>query len=343
MNIFAGTNSGGIFLSTNNGTNWVPVNTGLTNFNIHALTISGSNLFAGTEDAVWKRSLSEMIYNAIALTPKHSVNTINTQHCVTATVTDLNGVFQVNELVDFLVRGTHSLSGSGSTNTSGQVQFCYTGTIAGCDTIFATVHSTGKTDTAYKCWDNPLPVELSSFTTAVDNNDITLTWNTVYEINNSGFDIERKADNSGIWSTLTFIKGNGSTRGSSNYTYIDKNLNSGKYNYRLKQIDFNGNFEYFNLRDEVIIGIPNKFILSQNYPNPFNPSTKIYFELPMDGNIKISVYDNTGKLVSTIVNEFKSAGYHSILFNASNHPSGVYFYTLISGSITDTKKMLLLK
>ena len=279
----------------------------------------------------------------IDLTPRNAINPINTQHCVTATVTDQNNVPQANEAIDFVVRGTHTASGSANTNTSGQAQFCYMGTTVGCDTIFATIRSTGKTDTAYKCWDNPLPVELSSFTSSIDNKNVTLNWTTSEEANNSGFDIERKSVTSENWTKISFVDGNGTTSGSTDYTYTDRNLNSGKYNYRLKQIDFNGNFEYFNLSNEVVIGVPDKFNLSQNYPNPFNPSTTIGFDLPKDGNVKLSVFDNSGKLVSTIVNGFKSAGSYNVEFNASNLSSGVYFYKLEANGFSKVMKMSLVK
>ena len=111
----------------------------------------------------------------------------------------------------------------------------------------------------------------------------------------------------------------------------------------MKQIDLNGNFEYFNLRNEVVIGVPSKFELSQNYPNPFNPTTKIDYQLPNDGNVNISVFDNAGKEVMTLVNEFKTAGYYTINFNASSLSSGVYFYKITSGNFAMVKKLVLIR
>lgn len=113
-----------------------------------------------------------------------------------------------------------------------------------------------------------LPVELASFASVIANNNVTLNWTTATETNNSGFDIKRTIVN-GQWSKLGFVSGNGTTTSSKNYSFVDRGLNSGKYNYRLKQIDFNGNFEYFNLSNDVVIGVRNRFELSQNYPNPF--------------------------------------------------------------------------
>ena len=189
--------------------------------------------------------------------------------------------------------------------------------------------------------DNPLPVELSSFVSSVSGNNVTLNWATASEANNSGFDIERSTVN-GQWSKIGNVAGNGTSAGHS-YAFTDRNLSTGKYNYRLKQTDFNGNFEYFNLSSEVSIGVPAKFELSQNYPNPFNPSTKISFALPNDGKVSLKIYDMTGKEVMSLVNEVKTAGYYSVSFNASSLSSGIYFYTLSADNFKATKKMMLVK
>lgn len=195
-------------------------------------------------------------------------------------------------------------------------------------------------------FDNPLPVELASFTSVVNGSDVTLNWSTSVELNNSGFDIERSSLNN-EWSKIGFINGNGTSNNVNYYSFTDRNLRSGTYNYRLKQIDHNGNFEYFNLSNEVNIGIPLKYDLSQNYPNPFNPSTKINFALPNDGRVSLKIYDMSGKEVMTLINEVKTAGYYSVDFNASSSAnglsSGVYFYRLSTSDFTATKKMMLIK
>ena len=115
----------------------------------------------------------------------------------------------------------------------------------------------------------------------------------------------------------------------------------------MKQIDYNGNFEYHNLSTLIDVGTPKKFEISQNYPNPFNPTTKIDFTLPKDANVLIAIFDITGKEVLKVVNENMKAGYYTKDINLSNQSSGVYFYRIIStaGSekFVDTKKMVLLK
>ena len=194
--------------------------------------------------------------------------------------------------------------------------------------------------------DFPLPVELSSFTSSVNNNNVTLYWTTAAETNNSGFEIERsnvKDQMSDEWKKISFAQGNGNSTTPQSYTFEDKNLSSGKYKYRLKQIDFNGNFEYHNLSNEVVIGVPEKFSLSKNYPNPFNPTTKISYELPITNNVSLKVYDVLGNEVGSLVNQKQNAGRYEINFDGSNLSSGVYFYKIQAGDFTAVKKMMLMK
>lgn len=191
-----------------------------------------------------------------------------------------------------------------------------------------------------------LPVEIASFASSVSGNNVRLEWTTVNETNNSGFDVERLNARGGtqdVWKKIGFVNGNGNTTGNSNYQFTDRDIPDGTYSYRLKQIDFNGNFEYFNLRNEVKIGVPGKFSLSQNNPNPFNPSTKINYNLPVDAQVKLKVFDITGREVVTLVNEFKTAGYYTVDFNASNLSSGTYFYKIESGAFSEVKRMMVVK
>jgi len=187
----------------------------------------------------------------------------------------------------------------------------------------------------------PIPVELTSFTATTQNNGVLLKWTTATELNNSGFEVERKQENSS-WSKITFLQGNGTTSSQKEYSYFDGNLASGKYLYRLKQIDFDGSFEYSNII-EADVNVPTKFELSQNYPNPFNPYTVITYSLPKAGYVSLKVYNALGQEVSTLINGIKDAGIHKIDFNAAGLNSGIYFYKLESDNATQVKKMTLLK
>ena len=194
--------------------------------------------------------------------------------------------------------------------------------------------------------DVSLPVELLSFVSELNSNSIILKWSTSTEENNSGFDIERsivKGQTSEEWNKVSFMQGHGTTSSQINYEFMDRNLNSGKYKYRLKQIDFNGNFKYYDLANEIVIGSPEKFELSQNYPNPFNPITHLGFGISNLGFVSLKVYDVLGNEIKTLVNEIKPAGYYEVEFNGSNLPSGIYYYRIKAGSFSQVRKMMLVK
>ena len=195
--------------------------------------------------------------------------------------------------------------------------------------------------------DNPLPVQLASFNSTVNGRDVNLKWATYSEQNNSHFNVERKNTSDENWNMIGKVTGSGNSNEIRNYTFADKGVNTGTYNYRLKQVDYNGNYEYHNLSNAVVIGVPNKYELSQNYPNPFNPTTKIDFQLPRDSKVMIKLYDVSGREVRTIVNEKRTAGFYTVGFDASGLSSGVYFYTIIAGfsgtEFVGTKKMVVVK
>jgi len=193
--------------------------------------------------------------------------------------------------------------------------------------------------------DSVIPVELANFDYSISTNSVNLNWKTVSETNNAGFQVERRKiedSQSDLWKNIGFIEGYGTTSELHSYNYIDKNLNPGKYRYRLKQIDFNGIFEYSTEIEAEIIS-PQSFALEQNYPNPFNPTTIIQYTIASSQYVQLKVYDILGNEVSTLVNEVKSAGTYEIIFDASDLSSGTYFYRLHTGSFVETKKMILIK
>jgi len=194
----------------------------------------------------------------------------------------------------------------------------------------------------YSDW-GALPVELISFTSSISGKNVTLNWSTSSELNNSHFEVERLSNNASNWVNIGVVNGNGTSNNVNHYSFSDNNLSTGKYNYRLKQTDFNGNFEYFILSNEVEIGTPVQYDLNQNYPNPFNPTTKINFSIPEDGVVSLKVYDNSGKEVAVILNEFKSAGYYSAEFRPVNLSSGIYYYKMEAGNFVKVLKMILVK
>lgn len=194
----------------------------------------------------------------------------------------------------------------------------------------------------------PLPVELTSITASEALSGAILQWKTATEINNYGFDVERRAVNSekltaNSWSKIGFVQGNGTSNSLHEYSFVDAQLAAGTYAYRLKQID-NGGATKYSSEAEVTIAVPKVFALSQNYPNPFNPTTMIEFTVPEDGMTTLKVYDILGKEVATLVNENLQAGIiHQTSFNASRLSSGMYFYRLETNSASLVKKLVLLK
>ena len=162
-------------------------------------------------------------------------------------------------------------------------------------------------------------------------------------MNKSYFQIQRSSDNRNIWTTAGSVTGNGTVNDPRSYSFTDKGLHSGKYNYRLKQTDYNGNFKYYDLANEVVIGSPEKFELSQNYPNPFNPVTHLGFGISNLGFVSLKVYDVLGNEVKTLINEIKHPGYYEVEFDGSNLPSGIYYYKLEAGSFIQVRKMMLVK
>jgi hypothetical protein len=188
---------------------------------------------------------------------------------------------------------------------------------------------------------DPLPVELTSLTASISGRIIMLNWQTTTEVNNCGFEVERKTANSS-WQQIGFVQGHGNSNSPKEYAFIDKQIGGTKFQYRLKQIDNDGKFEY-SKEIEVELILPNNYTLEQNYPNPFNPSTVISYSLPSASNVKLIVYNTIGQTVNVLENGYKNAGNYSIQFNGGNLPGGIYFYRLEAGQFSQVKKMMLVK
>lgn len=187
-----------------------------------------------------------------------------------------------------------------------------------------------------------LPVTLSLFTASNEKNNVKLYWKTENELNNAGFQLQRRTEGS-EWNYVTFVQGSGTTNEPVEYNYTDTKLLPDKYYYRLKQTDYNGNYEYFDLALPVIISKPNEYKLSQSYPNPSNPKCNIDYQVPENINVNISVYDLLGKLVAVLINAKKDAGIYTIEFDGTNLSSGTYIYCFTAGQYKEVKKLILVK
>ena len=182
------------------------------------------------------------------------------------------------------------------------------------------------------------------------NNGAYITWEDHRNVGNSDIYAQRIASNAAInWAATGYLICAAANSQSSPMIVSNGNLGA-----IVVWQDFrNGNnFDIyetgFNISGLVSTGnngllIPDEFSISQNYPNPFNPSTTINYQLPIAGNVKISIYDALGKNVATLVDKSQNAGSYNIQWNASNLPSGVYIYKIETGSFTSSKKMMLIK
>ncbi len=203
-----------------------------------------------------------------------------------------------------------------------------------------------------------IPVELLALNATLNNGNIILRWETATEKNNFGFDVEKRnafeeEKPFSNWQQLGFVKGKGTATTHQQYSFADAMPPAGKHFYRIKQIDFDGSFEYHYLPEAVEINIPAKSELFQNYPNPFNPSTSIQYQVSSNSHVVLKVFDVLGNEVATLVDEYKPAGKYDVDFNVATlsgsvsvkggYASGVYFYQLKAGEFLQTRKMNFIK
>ncbi|MHB9040065.1 MAG: T9SS type A sorting domain-containing protein, partial [Melioribacteraceae bacterium] len=205
----------------------------------------------------------------------------------------------------------------------------------------------------YGATDGALPVELTSFTSNVIGNKVELNWKTATEVNNYGFEVQRLAVsnqllansqelNANGWTKIGFVQGNGNSNSPKSYSFTDEPTGGKEFNYRLKQIDNDGMYEYSDIVTATLENI-STFALEQNFPNPFNPTTMISYTIPKRVNVKLKVYDMIAQQVAELVNGFQEAGHYQVTFDGSDLPSGVYFYKLEAGKFVEVKKFILVR
>ncbi len=300
---------------------------------LFSLLLTFSNLFAQTNHIV--ETTNSMTFNPANITVM-----------VGDTVTWMNTSLGFHNVV-----ADDGSFTSGAPSTSLWV-YSYVFTTAGNNPYYCQIHGgpggVGMSGTVTV--QNSTPVELTSFSAIIKDNNVLLNWETATETNNKGFQVERSLLVNNIdeniqpnsdWKVIKFIQGNGTSSEKHQYSFQDENLTSGKYRYRLKQIDFDGSFSYSKVASIEIN--PVNYILSQNYPNPFNPSTTINFTIPQSGFTQLKVFASDGSEVANVVSKNLKAGTYNVSFNAKNLASGVYFYSLKSGDFNSVKKMMLLK
>jgi hypothetical protein len=190
--------------------------------------------------------------------------------------------------------------------------------------------------------DFPCPVSLVSFDACCNIGTVCLSWYTASETNNARFLVYRNNE------VIASIEGSGTTSEFHNYEYIDEQVIPGNtYTYVLSDVSYaNEETKYIDKAVTITIpeyDIPTEFALDNNKPNPLNPTTTISYELPQAQNIKLQIFDITGRLVETLYNGYKEAGHWDVTWNASNQSSGVYIYRLQAGDRCISKKMVVLK
>ena len=194
-----------------------------------------------------------------------------------------------------------------------------------------------------KATDFHLPVELTRFDALVNENEVILTWETANELNNAGFEVQRRLE-SGEFVRIAFVDGMGTTTIPHSYQFIDLSVPEGvnKLQYRLKQVDFDGTSALSSVQD-VALYAPSHLVLHRNYPNPFNPVTTFAYELPADGQARVDVYDMQGRHIQTLIDQEQKAGRYEVNFDASNLASGLYLYRISANGFSQSQVMHVLK
>ena len=188
-----------------------------------------------------------------------------------------------------------------------------------------------------------LPVEFTSFeATYTGGGEVELKWETASETNNAGFYVERQIGST-EFSEIAFVEGSGTTTNSRAYSFNVTGLDAGHHVFRLRQVDFDGAFEYSDVV-EATVELPNTFVLEPAYPNPFNPSTSIRFGTTVETEVTVDLYDSSGKLVRTLFEGIPEPGaLNTITIDGSGLTSGTYLVKLSSSDFQTSQPIVLLK
>ena len=196
-------------------------------------------------------------------------------------------------------------------------------------------------------WNGVVPVELRFFKANIADDEVLLSWETLSESNNFGFEIERKTESSEFL-PIGFIKGVGTTNTAQQYQFVDQDVQAGHtYYYRLKMLELNGSISYTSVIT-MYVPLPEQYNLHQNYPNPFNPNTEIQYSLPVDSMVEMTIVAVNGQKIKTLVHEHQPAGFRSIQWDGKDSfgndvASGCYICRFVAGDYHAEKKIILLR
>ncbi len=195
--------------------------------------------------------------------------------------------------------------------------------------------------------DIPLPVSLASFDAIAATDGIHLSFTTASETDNARFEIWKGASADGAFVKLVDLPSQGNSSTEQRYEFTDTDVTAGRsYWYYLADVDLQGNRSEHRERMASAMAlsaaVPAEYTLNA-YPNPFNPTTTISFSLKEAGEVRVAVYDVSGRLVRELVHQTMNAGEHRVAFDAGDLPTGVYLVRLESAGFTRTEKVVLLK
>jgi len=347
--IYIGTSNGRILVTTDNGASWTVSASGLSYVSDLAVDKADDNIcyatftgFTATRH-VYKTTNGggawSSITNNLPNVPTNSIVVVPTSPRMLFVGTDI-GVFQsTNDGASWLAYTTGLPAA-----TVYDMKYH-----EGPKLLLAATHGRGvfRTDLS-----GALPVQLARFAAdPISGGRVRLTWLTLTETNNYGFEVQRGAAAGGPFTTVPngFVAGFGTTTDPHEYEFIDSTVAAGEWWYRLKQIDLSGPVTYSEARRVSLTtgvaeaGVPEELALEQNYPNPFNPATTIEFALPAAAEVRLEVFSALGQRVAVLASGEHPAGRHTVRLDASGWGSGMYVYRLRAGDEVRTRTLILLK
>ncbi|MEM1270852.1 MAG: T9SS type A sorting domain-containing protein, partial [Bacteroidota bacterium] len=188
-----------------------------------------------------------------------------------------------------------------------------------------------------------LPVEVTRFDALAEAAGTSLIWETASETGNAGFEIQRRHISTSEWTPIGYVSGAGTTSEPQQYRFVDTDALVGTTAYRLKQIDFDGQFE-FSPEVEATRELATTFLLTPAYPNPFNPQTRFTLAVQQEQSVRVVLYDLQGQQV-TVVHDGVLAGQttHGFTVEASGLASGAYVLRAEGELFATSQTLMLLK
>ena len=187
------------------------------------------------------------------------------------------------------------------------------------------------------------PVELTRFDADLDGRTARLVWETASETNNAGFEVQHRPAEAGSFAVLGFVEGHGTTLDAQSYSFTVADLTPGRHVFRLKQIDFDGTFEY-SPEVEVSVEMPEAYFVSEIYPNPFNPQATLQFAVRQSQQVEVSVYNMLGQRVLDLYRGVSSAGVtQTVQIDGSRLVTGTYVVQITGERFVETQTVTLVK